>query len=727
MTATILAICLAIMPAAAVTLALDGQPDATIIVPAEATPTVQLAAAELARYIELISGATLPVVTEGETATGTAIAVGPTELAEAEGIAIHVGDDGVLIQGGSDQATVFAVYRFLEELGCRWMAQDQEFVPTMTTIDVPAMDLNTAPVFNMRVFNARRENLRVWGMKMGMNGFYTAEDVDMHGAGYYLPAAAPSCHAYYKIIPAEMYFEDHPEWFPLIGGQRKPGALHGSQLCVTADGLADEFARRVIEIFDEDPNLSVMSISPNDGHSWCQCEECLALDERLCGSRTTKQGLGSEKPFMGDRVFWFANEVAERVAKVHPDKLLLVLSYVNYAEPPDTIVPADNVVPWLCHYAPADYSRPISDATSEPNAEFNDLLTRWAKQAPHLLFYAYVSKSMWWRLPRPVTHTFAADVKYLHSLGIRRYYCQSTLSDWPEAGPLYYVIAKLLWDPSLNPDEIAADWTTHMFGPAADEMTAYYAAVEDSIKDSGQSFSDNPPKHVPGLYSHEDLARAREHIDAALVAAAGDEVALARVQKVEAMFRYGEHMIAALEAAHEFKLDPTTDLHAQVSEQFDLSQEIYPYKYSKRYFNGIKMQAQFGVVSSGFGDVEEKGGRECWNSDETGLGDDRAGWATFYLNVEDTEHPIRLEMDVWGTSNLGQIVINTGGEQKGYDAGGVWIPVEPEEPLSGEEQWDTLVFNIPVELLAPEKTTQTIGFGGADSQVWVAGIRQQQQ
>jgi len=392
-TATILAICLAIMPAAAIVLVQDGQPAATIVVPAEATPTVQLAAAELARYIELISGATLPVVTEGEDAEGTTIAVGPTELAEAEGIAIHVGDNGVLIQGGSDRATAFAVYRFLEELGCRWMAQDQEFVPTMTTVDVGAMDLNTAPVFNMRTFGARRENLRVWGMKMGMNGFYTAEDVDMHGAGYYLPAAAPSCHAYYKIIPAEMYFEDHPEWFPLIGGQRKPGALHGSQLCVTADGLADEFARRVIEIFDEDPNLSVMSISPNDGHSWCQCEECLALDERLCGSRTTKQGLGSEKPFMGDRVFWFANEVAERVAKVHPDKLLLVLSYVNYAEPPDTIVPAGNVVPWLCHYAPADYSRPISDATSEPNAQFNALLIPWSKQAPHLLFYAYVSKS----------------------------------------------------------------------------------------------------------------------------------------------------------------------------------------------------------------------------------------------------------------------------------------------------------------------------------------------
>ena len=314
----------------------------------------------------------------------------------------------------------------------------------------------------------------------------------------------------------------------------------------------------------------------------------------------------------------------------------------------------------------------------------------------------------------------------LHSLGIRRYYCQSSLSDWPEAGPLYYVICKLLWDPSLDPDTIAADWISHMFGPAAGEMTSFYAAVEDSIKASGQSFSDNPPRHVPGLYSHEDLARAREHIDAALRAAADDEVALARVQKVEEIFRYGEHMIAALEAAHQFNDTPTTELLAKVRENFDAAYAIYPYKYSKRYFDGITMQAQLGVITQGFGEAEHKGGRECWNSDETGLGDGRAGWATFFLNVDDTDHPIRLEMDVWGTSDLGSIVINTGGERKSYLAGGVWKPVKPEKPLSGEEQWDTLVFNIPVELLAPGKTVQTIGFGGGDSQVWVAGIRYEQ-
>lgn len=712
------------LPCAAVVLVDDGRGAATVVIPAEASETVRYAAGELARYIEQISGARVPIVRDGAEVAGIPIRVGPVPTERPEGIVISVADDGVRIGGDGDRGTLFAVYRFLEDaLGCRWLAVGEEYVPKTATIDLQPMELANAPVFDMRVLNARREDLRAWGTRMGFNGFYTAEDVGTTGNSYYLPQAVPMCHAYHLLIPAEKYLATHPEWFPLLQGERQPGALHGKQLCVTAEGLADEFAKNVIALFDEDPNLRVVSVSPNDGYGWCECEACQALDEKLCGSRTTRQGLAGEKPFVGDRVFWFANQVAERVGKVHPDRLLLVLSYINYAEPPDSIVPAPNVVPWLCHYAPADYSRPINDPTSEPNAQFNDLLVRWAARAPHLLFYSYVSKSMWWRMPRPVWHSFADDVQHLHSLGVRRYYCQSTLSDWPEAGPLYYVVGKLLWDPSQSPDAIIADWTSHMYGPASEQMAAFYAALEHSIKGSGQSFSDSPPRHVPGLYSHGDLALARGHMDAAMAAAVGDEVALRRVRRVEETFRYGEHMIAALEAAHEFGIPPTVALMEVIDEHSQAALEIYPYEYSRRFFQGIMTQRKLGVVSSGFGEEEQKGGRTCWNSDETGPGDNRAGWATFYVDTPDTTRPLRLEMDVWGTSELDQIVINTGGQRKGYSEGGIWKPVEPQEPLSGGEQWDTLVFDIAPDLLAPALKVQAIGLGGGDSQIWVSAIR----
>ena len=711
----------------------DGQPAGSIVTPHDAAPTVSFAAEELARYVEAISGATLPIVAEGEGVAGVAIHVGPTEVARAalperlaqqpESVFVQTDGERVIICGGSDRGTLFAVYRFLEEaLGCRWLAPDQEFVPQQSTVRFGELELATAPVFDLRTFVARREGLPAWGPKVGMNGFYTSADVDNTGKGYYLPKAASSCHAYYKIMPAEQYFDAHPEWFPLLQGERQPAKLHGRQLCVTAPGLADEFAKNVIKFFDDDPNLQIMSISPNDGYGWCECEACEALDEKLCGARMTKQGLAGERRFRGDRVFWFANEVAERVAKVHPDKLLLVLAYVNYAEPPDTIKPAPNVVPWLCHYAPADYSRPISDPTSEPNAQFNDLLERWADSAPHLLFYSYVSKSMWWRLPRPVMHSFAADIKHLHSLGIHRYYCQSSLSDWPLDGPLYYVIAKLLWDPSADPDAIAADWVSHMFGPAAKPMTEFYAAVEDSIRESGQSFSDNPPRHVPGLFGLADLERALEKLDAAEAAANSDEHK-ERVKRVADVFRYGYHMVRCLETAHRFREEPTREVMREVVEQGEKALAIIRVREAKRFLDSQRMNDELGVIGKGFGDAIELGGRRCWNSDETGPGDGKAGWATLAIPTPDTEHAVRLEIDTWGVSALSSIVVNTGGQGKGYSSGGIWTPVQAQQPLSGEEKWETLVFIIPPEVLAPGKKVQTIGFGGADSQIWIAEVR----
>ena len=57
---------------------------------------------------------------------------------------------------------------------------------------------------------------------------------------------------------------------------------------------------------------------------------------------------------------------------------------------------------------------------------------------------------------------------------------------------------------------------------------------------------------------------------------------------------------------------------------------------------------------------------------------------------------------------------------------GVWNRVQPEEKLSGKPQWETLTFQIPADLFDPGRVGQTIGFGGADSQIWIANIRYHQ-
>ena len=731
--ATTVAACLvSVVTTGQVVLSRNGEVGATIVVPTEAEPTIDRAAAELQRYLSQVTGAKFATVREGQPVRGVELCVGcmrhlsATErallTANPEQTLILVGQKRVTLCGGSTRGTLLAVYRFLEQaVGCRWLAPGLDFVPSRPTLSLAPMRMASAPAFELRVFVGRTPEAQDWGFKVGWNGYYDRESSATNGNCYYLPKELPSCHTYYRVIPSDTYFEPHPEWFPFMQGKRLEGRLHGGQLCVTSAGLAREFARNIIAVFDQDPNCRITSISPNDGRGWCECTACAALDEKLCGSRTTKQGLAGERPFRGDRVFWFANQVAARVAEPHPDKLLLVLAYINYAEPPDTVKPLPNVVPYVCHYAPADYSRPIADPTSEPNRQFNELLTAWAKSAPHLLYYGYVSKSMWWSLPRPVVRPFAADVKHLHALGIRRYYAQSSLRDWALDGPLYYVIGKLLWDPALDPAAVAADWTQHMFGRSAEQMTAFYRAVDESVRATGQSYSDSPPRHVPGLYEPALLEQARGHVEAAL-AAADTPAAQERVKAVRDVFTYGYWMVKSLEAMHSYRTNGDFAALPKVKEYGEKALELRQTREAKRFLASVTFVTDFGVVAEGFGQEEQRGGRRCWNSDETGLGDNRAGWATFFIEVPDAAKPVDVALDVWGESQLSNIVINTGGLSRGYSDGGIWTPVTPLQALSGEPKWERLVFRSQPEVYAPGKAMQKIGFGGADSQVWIAHI-----
>ncbi|MFQ6099202.1 MAG: hypothetical protein ACE5O2_15830, partial [Armatimonadota bacterium] len=143
----------------------DGRPRCVILIPGQASAAERFAAEELARYIEAISSAQVAIAPEGERAAGVAIHIGRTQVARAalpaelsdepEGVFAGAEGDRVIICGGSDRGTLFAVYRFLEEaLGCRWLAPDVEFVPHQRTIRIAPLNLVTAPAFDIRTFVA---------------------------------------------------------------------------------------------------------------------------------------------------------------------------------------------------------------------------------------------------------------------------------------------------------------------------------------------------------------------------------------------------------------------------------------------------------------------------------------------------------------------------------------------------------------------------------------------
>lgn len=544
----------------------DGSAKCEIVVPSGGGGVaVQRAAAEVAKYLKRMSDADVRIVGEAEATHSIALHIGPTTVAQrslppdlnlhSERFVIQSVPEGVVICGGSDRGTLYGAYHFLEALGCRWLTHDpdDEVVPDRKSIDVPEMSVDSRPAFDWRLFKGNQPHLEPWGLKLGMNGFFPPETASENGHALFLPAQASGVHTFSQLIPASEYFSSHPDWFVNANGMRtKNLAEIGGQLCLTAPGLIEEFTSRVREVFDANPNCRVISISPDDGFGWCECPRCLELDRQLCGARAPRVKLLQEAPFVGDRLFWFGNEVARGLAESHPDHKLLMLAYVNYVEPPDSVQPASNIVPFVCHYVPADYSREISDPSSEANRQFNELLLKWRELSPNMMIYSYVGKSTWWKLPRPILQNFAADIKYFHAIGIRRYFCQSALAGWERDGPLYYVLTKLLWDPQANPRALADEWIKGMYGPAADEMATFYSCIENSVKKSGQHFCDDPPREVPGLFDRTELDLALQAIERAEKIAASARVQT-RIHRVAEIFRTDYWMILSLE---EDKLGP---------------------------------------------------------------------------------------------------------------------------------------------------------------------------
>ena len=556
-------------------LAQHGQPRAVIILPAETTPPISSAAQSLAHYLRKITGARFRIHPEFSIPSATApatdpnlphleIHVGPTTTAlrhlpadaaqHPERIFIQRIPEGLLICGGGEPGTQFAVWKFLSLLGCRWLTHrpEDEFIPPLPELKLPdtISAIDSTPAFQWRLFKAADPGHAAWGAKLGFNGFFSPEQAAANGGGLFWPPEAPGVHTFSQIIPPAEYLLEHPEWFSFRNGRRPESvAAARGQLCLTAPGLLDEFVRRTRQLLNQQPSPRVISISPDDGYNWCECPQCSRLDQQFSRGRRLPVAPGREEPFVGDRLYWFCNQVASQLQISHPQVQLIVLAYINYVEPPDSLRPAPGIVPFVCHYWPADYGRPIDDPASPENRRFLEILQRWTRTTPNLMLYSYTSKSLWWQLPRPILNATIADIRLCHRSGIRRFYCQSTLSDWEQDGPLYYLIGHLLWNPEANPEQLIDEWVQGMYGPAAAPMHQYYRALESSAAASGQSFSDDPRHQVPGLFDLQLLEQARRSLrEAALLA--DTPLIRNRIARTALWFEHSYWLVRILEEQH---------------------------------------------------------------------------------------------------------------------------------------------------------------------------------
>ncbi|MCS7310052.1 MAG: DUF4838 domain-containing protein [Armatimonadetes bacterium] len=449
-----------------------------IFVQSGAHPVEKAAARELQQTLLQMTGQEVPLA-EGNgddlPAQGV-LYVGRSEQAKARGLYAEsefdpLGTDGLLIRlrggnllvaGGGYRGTVYAVYRLLERLGCRYYSTELEVLPRRATLEIRApLEVVDKPAFEWRAMWGR-----VLPMTAGLSpGEWEAKvgEVDLpkmmaipprgfwhHTMGFLLPA---------QNVPKEYLAE--------IGGERRITEPHLQQYCLSHPDLQRAMTDAVLKWIESDPDPIYYPVHYGDTGQFCQCQRCKAWYEEH-GSLT-------------DAVIWFNNQIAQEVARRFPGKFVTTLAYWATRKPPVRERPLPNHLIIFCAIVECQ-ARPWSHPV---NMRFNVIpdLERWIALHPlgaqGIITFEYPTTYHFVGYPYPALYAFAENLKYYKRLGIRGVYICG-LSDGHLIHLYSYVMPRLMWNPDANLQQLIEEFCQAWYGKAWQPMRDYVRLLHES-------------------------------------------------------------------------------------------------------------------------------------------------------------------------------------------------------------------------------------------------------
>ncbi len=441
-----------------VQLAADGKALLPIVTSAAASTEVQASAAQLAKYLERISGAPFTVeagdgsrgIVVGKAADFPTLKTGaafePEKPTGREDYLLRSHAQGLYLLGATDAAVEHAVWDLLYRFGYR------QFFPGPTWETVQHADKLSIAVDTLErpSYHSRRiwYGFGPWDYAAEPYRDWCAKNRAVQGV------ALNTGHAYDGVVAkAKQEFADHPEYWPLLNGKREP--VRNPKPCMSNPAVRAIFVKSALAKFAADPTLDSVSMDPSDGGGWCECDACKKLGT------------------VSDQALTLANEVAAAVNEKYPGNLVGIYAY-NYHSPPPTIKVHPQVV--------------VSAATAfiKGGQTIDEIISGWADHGATLGIREYYSVNTWDR-DQPA-HARGGNLDYLkrtipefHAKGAR-YLSAESSDNWGPNGLGYYLAARMMWDvrEAKNIDALTEDFLTRTFGPAKEPMREFYAQLDGS-------------------------------------------------------------------------------------------------------------------------------------------------------------------------------------------------------------------------------------------------------
>ncbi|WP_316832882.1 DUF4838 domain-containing protein [Pedobacter aquatilis] len=459
-----------------------------IVVPSAASAVENRAASVLKQYISEISNATVEIITDRTPEQPLEICIGKTNRTNSteklvnDDFIIKTADKKLLIWGENGKSTLYGVYHFLDEyLGCRKFSAKVNFIPKSSNIKINNInDVQHAKLAFRQVYYPDQ---------------YDEEYRDWHKLQLLEDEWGLWGHTFDKLVPAKTYFDEHPEYFALVNGERK-----ATQLCLSNPDVYRILVKNLKELIAAHPEKKYWSVSQNDGFGFCTCDKCSATDLKFGGPQ------GS--------LISFVNKVAANF----PDKTISTLAYLYTKHPPKGIKPADNVSIMLSTID-VDRAKPIA---SNPAANgFRNDLQGWAKLTGQLMIWDYVVQFTNYLSPFPNLNTLAANMNYFDQYKVSGIFIQGTENNLGEFSSLKsYLLVKASWNPAANLSKERDEFMQAYYGKATPLLKKYNGDMEASLAKSNRVLDiyGDPVNEWNSWLSPENIDQYSSTLDAAELA-----------------------------------------------------------------------------------------------------------------------------------------------------------------------------------------------------------------
>jgi hypothetical protein len=325
-------------------------------------------------------------------------------------------------------------------------------------------------------------------------------------------------------------FDAHPEFFPLVDGERwrppddprlvawQPDLAEPAAIAHAAD-----YARRY---FSENPEAWWVRLGTNDGLIFGDSE---GVREWTYPPRWFRR-----KPDYSDLVFQFMNQVAEAVSPDWPERHFGQLAYY-WTENAPSFPLHPKIVPFLA----TDQSQ-LYDA--DYRAKEWDLKERWGEAGPERMGLSDYLYGNGFLIPRQHLPMVAEHIRHARSVGFTDYHGLAGFN-WGLDGPQPWAVTQLLLDPFQPLEPLLAEYYRRYFRAAADPMRQFFEECERIWREQpgaaywlkhfrNESQAELFPSHVN--------RRLRTLLDEAAARVRHDPVASARVELTSAAFSVTE-------------------------------------------------------------------------------------------------------------------------------------------------------------------------------------------